>query len=133
LPEDRDLFADYPRHLSVMIRQYPAELTDDEHVRFIPMSSLAVIQPDNGGHLFDEWLESIGMQVNEASILKLFHELFEPYFEICFRLFKLGMMPEIHGQNVLLVWKQGKVEGLLLRDHDSLRVHVPWLNVNDLE
>jgi siderophore synthetase component len=33
----------------------------------------------------------------------------------------------VHGQNAVLVWREGRIAGLLLRDHDSLRIHVPWL------
>lgn len=133
LPEDRDLFADYPRHLSTMVRTYPAELVQDADIRLLPMSSLAVYDSGENGHIFDEWLRLTGAGKSEASIVHLFHEALLSYFEICFRLFRLGMMPEVHGQNCVLVWKQGKIEGLLLRDHDALRVHVPWLNANGLE
>jgi len=133
LPENRDLFADHPRHLSAMARQYPHELVEDEAVRFVPMSSLAVYDKGKEGHLFDEWLRMIGSTASEASILRLFREALLPYFEICFRLFRLGMMPEAHGQNVILILKHSKIEGLLLRDHDALRLHVPWLNANGLE
>ncbi|UFJ39450.1 IucA/IucC family protein [Brevibacillus humidisoli] len=131
LPENRDLFADYPRHLSAMIRQYPAECIEDDTVRLMPMSALAVF--DQEGHLFDEWLRMCGLQPDEGAVLRLFREVLLLYYEICFRLFRLGMMPEVHGQNCVLIWKQGKIEGLLLRDHDALRLHVPWLNAHGLE
>jgi siderophore synthetase component len=133
LPENRDLFADYPRHLSAMVRRYPAALLADEEARLVPMSTLAVFDNGEAGHLFDEWLSLCGMEKTEASVLHLCSEVFLPYLEICFRLFRLGMMPEIHGQNVVLIWKRGKITGLLLRDHDSLRVHVPWLRANGLD
>lgn len=42
------------------------------------------------------------------------------------------MLGEIHGQNAVLVWKAGYAQGLLLRDHDSLRIYVPWLERNGL-
>lgn len=133
LPEDKDLFADHPRHLSAMVRQYPSELTDDESVRLLPMSSLAAFDSEKTSHLFDEWLRIIGLEKNESSILILFRKVLLPYYEICFRLFRLGMMPEIHGQNSILIWKEGEIESILLRDHDALRLHVPWLNANGLE
>ncbi|WP_167568664.1 IucA/IucC family protein [Brevibacillus migulae] len=133
LPESRDLFADYPRHLSAMVRQYPQALVEDEAVRLLPMSALAVYDRTESGHLFDEWLREIGREQSEAAILQLLRDVCLTYFEICFRLFRLGMMPEIHGQNSVLVWKHGKIEGLLLRDHDALRLHVPWLEANGLE
>lgn len=133
LPEDRDLFADYPRHLSTMIREYPAELVQDADIRLLPMSALSVHESAENGHIFDEWLKLIGADQSADAAVQLFREVLVSYFEIIFRLFRLGMMPEVHGQNCVLVWKQGKIEGLLLRDHDALRVHVPWLNANGLE
>lgn len=60
LPESRDLFAEAPRHLSAMLRQYPPELAADEGVRLVPMSALAVFGSSEGGHVFDEWLRSRG-------------------------------------------------------------------------
>jgi siderophore synthetase component len=38
-----------------------------------------------------------------------------------------GVMPEVHGQNVVVVCRQGRVAGLALRDHDAVRIHPPWL------
>jgi siderophore synthetase component len=133
LPEDRDLFADYPRHLSTMIREYPAELVQDADIRLLPMSALSVHESAENGHIFDEWLKLIGADQSADAAVQLFREVLVSYFEIIIRLFRLGMMPEVHGQNCVLVWKHGKIEGLLLRDHDALRVHVPWLNANGLE
>jgi siderophore synthetase component len=54
------------------------------------------------------------------------------FFEINLRMFRIGMLGEIHGQNAVLVWKAGYAQGLLLRDHDSLRIFVPWLERNGL-
>lgn len=41
--------------------------------------------------------------------------------------FGLGVVPELHGQNVLLHMQHGRVREVVLRDHDSVRVHLPWL------
>jgi siderophore synthetase component len=38
-----------------------------------------------------------------------------------------GVMPEAHGQNVVVVLRRGEVAGLVLRDLDAVRVHRPWL------
>ena len=35
-------------------------------------------------------------------------------------------MGEIHGQNICLVLKNGDFDGLMFRDHDSLRIYLPW-------
>ncbi|OXS56598.1 hypothetical protein B1A99_19935 [Cohnella sp. CIP 111063] len=132
LPESRDLFAEAPRHLSAMLRQYPPELAADEGVRLVPMSALAVFGSSEGGHVFDEWLRWRGEAENEAAVVRLFGEAMLAFCAVALRLFRLGMMPEVHGQNSVLVVERGRVKGLLLRDHDALRVHVPWLSANGL-
>lgn len=132
LPESRDLFAEAPRHLSAMLRQYPPALTADEGVRLIPMSALAVFGSSEGGHVFDEWLRWRGEPATEASVVRLFGEAMLVFCDIALRLFRLGMMPEAHGQNAVLVVECGRAKGLLLRDHDALRVHVPWLAASGL-
>src|SRR5690606_3533363 len=62
-----------------------------------------------------------------------FEELCAVIVELSLRCFRLGVMPELHGQNVLLVVRAGRVEGLLLRDHDTLRTHAPWLEAHGLQ
>ncbi len=69
---------------------------------------------------------------NQASVLTLFRELSHSFFDINLRMFRLGMLGEVHGQNAVMVWKSGQAQGLLLRDHDSLRIFVPWLERNGM-
>ena len=40
-----------------------------------------------------------------------------------------GIMPELHGQNVMVALRTSdrSVAGLVLRDHDAVRIHPPWL------
>jgi siderophore synthetase component len=40
-----------------------------------------------------------------------------------------GIMPELHGQNVMVAIRTSdrSVAGLVLRDHDAVRIHPPWL------
>ncbi len=69
---------------------------------------------------------------NQASVLTLFRELSHSFFDINLRMLRIGMLGEVHGQNAVLVWKAGQAQGLLLRDHDSLRIFVPWLERNGM-
>ena len=40
-----------------------------------------------------------------------------------------GVLPEIHGQNVVVrLAPGGAVAGFVLRDHDTLRIHPPWMD-----
>ncbi|MFC0215807.1 IucA/IucC family protein [Paenibacillus chartarius] len=125
LPVSGDLFADPPRHLSAMIRSYPSGLIGTDGIRLVPMSALAVHGPDHDDHLFDLWLQERGLDASGAA--ELFREVCLGFFHIILRLFRFGLVPEIHGQNAVLVVRQGEVTGLLLRDHDSVRLHLPWM------
>lgn len=133
LPPDASLFDDYPRHLSAMVRRYPPELLEDPDCRLIPMSALGTNLPGSRAHIFDDWLAHRRLPADEASVLTLFREVCDRFLEWNLRLFRLGILPEIHGQNAVLVWRDGRVDGLLLRDHDSLRLYVPWLERAGLE
>lgn len=128
MPEDATLFDEAPRHLSAMVRSYPASLMQDPDCRLIPMAALGVPMPAHEPHFFDEWLCHRGLTPDATSVQTLFQELCETFLEINLRMFRLGMLAEVHGQNAVLVWRNGRAFGLLLRDHDSLRIHVPWLN-----
>ncbi len=127
MPEHSSLFDEAPRHLSAMVRSYPAPLMQDPDYRLIPMAALGVLLPEHEPHFFDEWLCHRQLAPDSASVLRLFRELCETFLDINLRMFRLGMLAEVHGQNAVLVWRDGQAFGLLLRDHDSLRVHVPWL------
>ncbi|WP_084011476.1 IucA/IucC family protein [Paenibacillus kribbensis] len=123
MPKNGSLYDDPPRHLAAMARMYPHELIHDPAVRLIPMSALAAKQH----YFFREWAAERGLPDTSTSVKQLFGEVCLTFFEIMLRLYRIGLMPEIHGQNCVLVWKNGKIEHILLRDHDSVRLHLPWL------
>ncbi|MUG66925.1 hypothetical protein GNP94_13015 [Paenibacillus campinasensis] len=131
-PQDNDLFAENPRHLSAMIRRYPRALAPaDDSLRLVPMSALAAHEAEAG--LLPQWLRLRGLPNTAQGALKLFREIAVLFSELLLRLLRFGLVPEAHGQNAVLVLKEGQVHGLLLRDHDALRVHVPWLRKAGLE
>jgi siderophore synthetase component len=132
MPPQATLFDEAPRHLSAMVRGYPAELLEDPECRLLPMAALGTPLPGSSRHFFDEWMQYRQMPANQASVLTLFAELCERFFDVNLRMFRLGMLGEVHGQNAVLVWKAGQAQGLLLRDHDSLRIFVPWLERNGM-
>lgn len=123
MPKNGSLYDDSPRHLAALARIYPHELIHDPAVRLIPMSALGAGQHS----FFREWAAVRGLPDTAASVKQLFGEVCLTFFEIMLRLFRIGLMPEIHGQNCVLIWKNGKIEHILLRDHDSVRLHLPWL------
>ncbi|WP_027349771.1 IucA/IucC family protein [Halotalea alkalilenta] len=132
MPPGATLFDEAPRHLSAMVRSYPPELLDDPACRLLPMAALGSPLPGSDRHFFDDWLQYRELPVNASSVLVLFRELCHRFFDVNLRMFRLGMLGEVHGQNAVLVWRAGQVQGLLLRDHDSLRLYVPWLKRNGM-
>jgi len=127
MPPDATLFDEAPRHLSAMVRRYPQQLLADADCRLLPMAALGTPLPGSRDHFFDEWMQYRGLPAEADSVETLFRELCASFFEINLRMFRLGMLGEVHGQNAVLVWQAGRAAGLLLRDHDSLRIFVPWL------
>jgi siderophore synthetase component len=132
MPPDATLFDEAPRHLSAMVRGYPPALLEDRDTRLVPMAALGTPLPGSNQHFFDDWMAYRQLPANAGSVMTLFRELSHSFFEINLRMFRIGMLGEIHGQNAVLVWKAGYAQGLLLRDHDSLRIYVPWLERNGL-
>mgnify|MGYP005750610665 CR=1 FL=1 len=131
LPKGSGLFDDPPRHLGALTREYPRALLTDPAVRLLPMAALGVSDAQAacaGEHPFEAWRRHRGLNEGPAATVTLFGELCDLFFEISLRLYRLGLMPEIHGQNAVLVCRDGRMEGLLLRDHDSVRLHRPWLD-----
>jgi siderophore synthetase component len=124
-PAGASLYDEPPRHLSAMVRHYPAILLDNPVCRLVPMAALGVADPD--WHYFDIWLLDRHSASSDGEIIALFGELCRRFFDCQFRLFRLGLLPEAHGQNTLLVLREGGIAGFLFRDHDSLRLYVPWL------
>ncbi|QJQ98732.1 IucA/IucC family protein [Halomonas sp. PGE1] len=136
LPQGSGLFDDPPRHMGALAREYPASLLEDPSVRLVPMAALGVSSAQMaraGEHPFDTWRQQRGWSDSEAAAIALFGEVCDTFFDIALRLYRLGLMPEIHGQNAVLVCRDGRLDGLLLRDHDSVRLHRPWLDRHGID
>jgi siderophore synthetase component len=125
---DGDPFADKPGHLACLIREYPRDLLEDEQVDLIPMSALAVLDRSGENPVFAQWAaKRFGVQTGKTEVLALFREIAQVFVETTLTCFRYGIMPEVHGQNVLVIVRNDRACGLLLRDHDTIRVHLPWL------
>ncbi|XEC94529.1 IucA/IucC family protein [Paenibacillus tarimensis] len=127
MPRSMGLFDDHPRHLAAQLRIYPQELTKEGY-KIIPMSSLGVV--------LDEWhllTEILGGGLSKEDVVRFYTELAAAFYDITMRLFKIGIVPEIHGQNCCLVLKDNRVAGLLFRDHDSVRLHQPYLDNHHIQ
>ncbi|WP_339307005.1 IucA/IucC family protein [Paenibacillus sp. FSL L8-0435] len=122
MPESMGLFDDHPRHLAAQIRVYPSELLDDDY-KVIPMAALGVNL--EGHHLLTDIL---GDNPSSTDVVDFYNNIATTFYDIVMRLFKVGVVPEIHGQNCCLVLRDNQVKGLLFRDHDSVRLHQPYLD-----
>ncbi|WP_240036655.1 IucA/IucC family protein [Paenibacillus amylolyticus] len=122
MPESMGLFDDHPRHLAAQIRVYPAELLDDAY-KIVPMAALGVNL--DGHHLLTEIM---GRNLSAGDVLEFYNQIAATFYDIVMRLFQVGVVPEIHGQNCCLVLEHNEVKGLLFRDHDSVRLHQPYLD-----
>ncbi len=127
MPETMGLFDDHPRHLAAQIRIYPKQLLDKNY-KIIPMSSLAVNL--KGHHYLDELF---GQPLTKQQVIDFYTEMVTMFYEIAMRLFKVGVLPEIHGQNCCLVLKNNQIHRLLFRDHDSVRLHMPYLERHHIQ
>ncbi|WP_083566581.1 IucA/IucC family protein [Domibacillus mangrovi] len=127
MPETLGLFDDHPRHLAAQVRVYPQEIMKKEY-KIIPMASLGVVMQDR--HFLTE---IIGENVTNEDVIHFYADLAALFYDITMRLFKIGIVPEIHGQNCCVVLKHNKIVGLLFRDHDSVRLHQPYLDRHQIK
>jgi siderophore synthetase component len=123
-----DHFDDKPGHLACMLRAYPAGLLSDPGVTVLPLAALAAVGDDGRALGLRRLLACRPSEETTApAALALFEQVCERLTEVALAYFAHGLMPELHGQNVLLVVRDGDVESLVLRDHDTVRIHPGWL------
>ncbi|GLB60907.1 IucA/IucC family protein [Cytobacillus sp. NCCP-133] len=127
LPQSMGLFVDHPRHLATQIRVYPQEIMKNGY-KIVPMSSLGVDLQDQ--HFLSELVEK---NLSNKDVVDIYSELTGMFYDITMRLFKVGIVPEIHGQNCCVVLKNKKIAGLLFRDHDSVRLYQPYLDKHQIK
>lgn len=120
MPSDMGLYDDHPRHLAAQLRLYP-EILLDEQYRIVPMAALGVQM--NGTHILTGLF---GRSLSAAEATDVYRQLSELFYDVVMRLFKIGVVPEIHGQNCCVVLRDGVPHSLLFRDHDSVRLHPPY-------
>jgi siderophore synthetase component len=106
---DGDKVGSRSGHLSALLRRYPAE------VEAIPMGAFAA----------HEWDTLQGFLPIDA--VTFFGELAAAFTEMALSFLRYGILPELHGQNVLVTLKDGVPEKFVLRDHDTVRIYPPWM------
>ncbi|WP_201589635.1 IucA/IucC family protein [Psychrobacter fozii] len=125
-------YQEKPTHLGAMLRQLPADLCDDT-IQLLPMASLGMLVYKQGvsHHVFDDIIHNSvqegSAQNKKLSVIACFKNLCDVFLGTMLRCLRLGFAPEMHGQNIVIVLKDNRFTSLLLRDHDSVRIHLPWL------
>lgn len=115
-----DALVDEPGELACLIRRYPVL----PGTMLIPMAALPVTTTEGGLPAFDHLL---GHGVREDELWALFADMAGALLELGLRCFAQGVMPELHGQNVLLAFRARRIAALILRDHDTLRICRPLM------
>ncbi|MCH7230776.1 hypothetical protein L0U85_07920 [Glycomyces sp. L485] len=126
-PGDDDEFADRPGHLAAQIRRYPKDLFDAPGALVLPMGALAAHE---WGVLAPALAES-GFSGDDPA--GLFRIVAEAFCAMGLGFLRHGVLPELHGQNVVIVLADGAVREFVLRDHDTLRLCPEWMKIAGTE
>lgn len=125
-PGGDDEFADRPGHLAAQIRTYPDETVADSHALTLPMAALAAHEWDVLGPA----LAAAGFDPSDP--VGLFRVLADAFCLLGIGFLRHGVLPEVHGQNVVVVLCRGAVRRFVLRDHDTLRLFGDWMRAADV-
>ncbi|SNR74427.1 Siderophore synthetase component [Haloechinothrix alba] len=118
-----DEFADRPGQLAVQLRRYPRELLDDPGAVVLPMAALAA-------HEWDALAKTLaGAGFDAGDPAGFFRTLSEAFCALAFGFLRHGVVPELHGQNVLVELAGGNVRRFVLRDYDTLRICPEWMEM----
>ncbi|MDQ4094092.1 MAG: siderophore staphylobactin biosynthesis protein SbnC, partial [Actinomycetota bacterium] len=120
-PSGGDEFDDRPGQLAAQLRSYPAGLFDDPTRLVLPMAALAAHEWD----VLAPVLGALGSAAGGA--VEFFRGLGAAFCELGLGFLRYGVLPELHGQNVVVVLRDGAVDRFVLRDHDTLRLYPDWM------
>ncbi|MFP5070886.1 IucA/IucC family siderophore biosynthesis protein [Pseudonocardia nantongensis] len=118
VPDGSDEFADRPGRLAAQVRHYPG-LGECP----LPLAALAAAEWDVLGPL-------LGVD-DRVGAERFLSGLTADVLAVGFGFLGHGVLPEMHGQNVVVAFDIGadrpaRARRLVLRDHDTLRVHPDW-------
>lgn len=110
-------FADRPGQLAAQLRSYPAGVLDQPNTLALPMAALAA----------HEW-RKLGSAIRKGfDPVDFFRGLAAAFTEVALSFLRYGVLPELHGQNVLVTLRDGIPRRFVLRDHDTLRLYPQWM------
>lgn len=118
VPDGSDEFADRPGRLAAQLRHYP-----DLGGCPLPLAALAASEWDILGPVL-----GVG---DRAGAERFLAELTTDVLTVGLGFVGHGVLPEMHGQNVVVAFgreadRPARAQRLVLRDHDTLRVHPDW-------
>lgn len=122
---DPDPYADRPGHLAAQLRRYPHGLLDDPRLVVLPMAALAA-------HEWDVLDRVLDMPAVPGGPVEFFGTVADALCLLGLGFVGFGTLPELHGQNVVIALRDGAVDRLVLRDHDTLRVYPDWMEAAGL-
>jgi siderophore synthetase component len=112
-----DEFADGPGQLAAQLRAYPAGVLDEPDTLALAMAALAA----------HEWA-TLGPAIHDdLDPVEFFGALATAFAAVGLGFLRYGVLPELHGQNVVVTLRNGLPERFVLRDHDTLRLHPAWM------
>jgi siderophore synthetase component len=123
-------YDDKPGHLGCLLRVWPDDAGGGPSRSLVPLGALGVIAAglrSSAPGLARLVADRGDDPTSPEAALAVFDDVARVVSEVALACFGLGFMPELHGQNAVLVCDAGRVTGIVLRDHDTVRLHRPWL------
>jgi len=112
-----DELADRPGQLAAQLRTYPDGVLDDPDTLALTMAALAA----------HEW-GTLGPAIRDSlNPVDFYGALAAAFAEVGLGFLRYGVLPELHGQNVVVTLRDGRPERFVLRDHDTLRTYPTWM------
>lgn len=124
---DGDIFADKIGHLTAQLRSYPESVMAD-HTQLVSMAALAAHDTKLYALIIDKPVK----EITQDDVLALFDDIVAHFIQTVMTFMQYGVLPEVHGQNVLLSFQEGHVQQCVLRDHDTVRIYPPLMQANDI-
>ncbi|WP_105995067.1 staphyloferrin B biosynthesis protein SbnC [Staphylococcus agnetis] len=122
----KNIFEDRTGHLTVQLRQYPEVVKEDNTV-VISMAALAMADT--------RVLESVfgHCDFTAEEVEAIYQDIVTSFIHTLFACMRRGILPEVHGQNVLVAFQNGRVRQFILRDHDTVRIYPTWMTLNGMD
>src|SRR5688572_27666080 len=131
-------YDDKPGHLGCLLRVWPEGIGNGPDQSLVPLGAVGVTVkagdtprppgPDGSAPGLARLIADRGDDpASPEAALAVFDDIARVVSEVALSCFGLGFMPELHGQNAVLVFDAGRATGIVFRDHDTVRLHRPWL------